>query len=202
MAIIYIYNLFFTKTFLIITKFIIFFYREELITMNNSTFLNIIVAVDKNWGIGRNNRLLTYLKGDMEYFRTVTQNSIVVMGYNTYLSLPKKPLSNRINIVLTKKNISLQDCFVINNINDLFKLLETININNEKNVFVIGGSSIYKQLIAFCNKLYITHINHIFHADTFFPQINENDWIVETIHPSVDIKNDSFEYVFKIYTRK
>lgn len=170
--------------------------------MNNSIFLNIIVAVDKKWGIGKNNRLLTYLKGDMEYFRYVTQNSIVVMGYNTYLSLPKKPLSNRINIVLTKKNIILQNCFVINNINDLFKLLETINKNNEKNVFVIGGSNVYKQLIDLCNKLYITYIDYVFHADTFFPHINENDWIVETIYPSVDNKSDSYKYVFKIYTRK
>jgi dihydrofolate reductase len=170
--------------------------------MNNSNFLNIIVAVDKKWGIGKNNRLLTYLKGDMEYFKNVTQNSIVIMGYNTYLSLPKKPLANRLNIVLTKKNITLQNCFVVNNINDLFKLLAIINIDNERKVFIIGGSSIYKQLLSYCNKVYVTHINYIFDADTFFPEIDVKEWKVETIYPDVYGKNDTYDYVFKVYTRK
>jgi dihydrofolate reductase len=170
--------------------------------MKNSTYFNIIVAVDKKWGIGKKNKLLTYLKGDMEYFRNITQNSIVVMGYNTYLSLTKKPLPNRLNIVLTKKDIALQNCYVVNNIDDLFRLLAKINKDNKRKVFIIGGSNVYKQLINYCDRLYITHIDNIFNADTFFPEIDEKEWKIETVYPNVDNTNDSYNYVFKIYKRK
>jgi dihydrofolate reductase len=170
--------------------------------MKKSTYLNIIVAVDKKWGIGKNNNLLTYLKGDMEYFRNITQNSIVVMGYNTYLSLTKKPLSNRLNIVLTKKDIALQNCYVVNNIDGLFRLLADINKDNKRKIFIIGGSNVYKQLIDYCDKLYITHIDNILNADTFFPKIDEKEWKIETVYPNVDNTNDSYNYVFKIYRRK
>jgi dihydrofolate reductase len=85
--------------------------------------MNIIVAVDRNMAIGLGNKLLTHLKPDMEYFRKTTEGNIVVMGYNTYMSLPKRPLKNRINIVITKKDIELEGAIVVHSVEELMSRL-------------------------------------------------------------------------------
>ena len=97
--------------------------------------INIIVAVDKNLGIGKNNKLLAHIKSDLEYFKRTTNGHIIVMGYNTYLSLPKKPLPNRLNIVLTKKDINLEGSIVVHSIDELFNKLK--KFGEDREVFIL-----------------------------------------------------------------
>ena len=120
--------------------------------------MNLIVAMDKNQAIGKNNGLLVHSKKDMEYFKEMTTGKIVVMGMNTYLSLPKKfrPLPNRLNIVVTRnRTVNNDGVLVARSMEELFSILRGMDTNN---VFVIGGASIYKELFPYCDKLYITRI--------------------------------------------
>lgn len=161
--------------------------------------MNMIVAVDKKWGIGKDNKLLAHIKCDLKYFKEVTKGHIVVMGYNTYLSLPIRPLPNRTNIVLTRKNIKLDDTHVVNSINELFELLK--EIKGDKEVFICGGASIYEQFLPYIDKLYITHIFHEFEADTFFPKVDDS-WEIENVNAGRENIDHEFPHVFTIYKRK
>lgn len=111
--------------------------------------MNFIVAVDKNWAIGKNNELLFFIKQDMQYFKKITQGKVVVMGINTLLGLPNsKPLKNRTNIVLTNKScVKEMDCIIVHSITELFK---TIKNYPEDDIFVIGGAKVYETLIPYC----------------------------------------------------
>ena len=155
--------------------------------------MNLIVAVDEKWGIGKNNELLISIPEDMKFFRTLTKNSIIIMGRKTLESFPNgKPLKNRENVVLTKSNIK-EDVTIFDSIEDVLNY-----VKNKENVFVVGGGSIYKQLLPYCEKAYVTKIKKDFNADTFFPNLDELiDW--EMIESS-DIKEwENIQYQFTIY---
>lgn len=161
--------------------------------------INIIVAVDKNLGIGKNNKLLAHIKSDLEYFKRTTNGHIIVMGYNTYLSLPKKPLPNRLNIVITKKNIKLEGSVVVHSIDELFNKLK--ELGEDREIFICGGESIYKQMMPYCDKLYITHVFDNFEADTFYPEISD-EWEVESINSTKENLLHKYPHVFAVYKRK
>lgn len=154
--------------------------------------MNLIVAVDNKNGIGKNNDLLISIPDDMKYFRDKTLNKVVVMGRKTLESFPdKKPLKNRTNIVLSSN--SIDNIISFNNIDDLLLFLKKYDSND---IFVIGGASIYKQLLPFCDTAYITEIDKDFNADVFFPELDSSWKLVE----SSDVKNyNGISYVFKIY---
>lgn len=155
--------------------------------------MNLIVAVDEKWGIGKNNDLLISIPEDMKFFRTLTKNSIIIMGRKTLESFPNgKPLKNRENVVLTKSNIK-EDVTIFDSIEDVLNY-----VKNKENVFVVGGGSIYKQLLPYCEKAYVTKIKKDFNADVFFPNLDELiDW--EMIDSS-DIKEwENIQYQFTIY---
>lgn len=155
--------------------------------------MNLIVAVDEKWGIGKNNDLLISVPEDMKFFRTLTKNSIIIMGRKTLESFPNgKPLKNRENVVLTKSNIK-EDVTIFDSIEDVLNY-----VKNKENVFVVGGGSIYKQLLPYCEKAYVTKIKKDFNADVFFPNLDEkDDW--EMIDSS-DIKEwENIQYQFTIY---
>ena len=155
--------------------------------------MNLIVAVDEKWGIGKNNDLLISIPEDMKFFRTLTKNSIIIMGRKTLESFPNgKPLKNRENVVLTKSNIK-EDVTIFDSIEDFLNY-----VKNKENVFVVGGGSIYKQLLPYCEKAYVTKIKKDFNADVFFPNLDEkDDW--EMIDSS-DIKEwENIQYQFTIY---
>lgn len=161
--------------------------------------INMIVAVDRNYGIGKNNKLLAHIPEDLKYFKKITNNNIIVMGYNTYMSLPIKPLPNRVNIVLTTKNIDIEGAIVVHNIDELMKELKKYN---DKKIFICGGASVYKQLMPYSNRLYLTHIFDEFDADTTFPMIDENIWEVEKIEGDFENINNKYPHIFTIYKRK
>lgn len=136
--------------------------------------MNFIVAVDNNYAIGYNGKLIYSLPSDLKYFKHQTKDKVVVMGANTYFSLPKRPLPNRVNIVLTKTIDNIEGAITCHSFNELFSVLESYNTND---VFVIGGASIYNKLMPYCSKAYITKINSSHDADTYINNIEElNNW--------------------------
>lgn len=141
--------------------------------------MNLIAAVDENWAIGYKNGLLVSIPEDMKFFRETTKGHIVVMGRKTLESFPGgNPLKNRVNIVFTRdKDYSKEGTLVVH---DIDELKDTLKRYVSEDVFVIGGGSIYEQLLPMCDTAYITKIEKGFKADTYFPNLdNDNEWYVE-----------------------
>ena len=134
--------------------------------------MNLIAAVDQNWGIGLKNQLLVRIPEDMKYFRQMTTGKVVVMGRKTLESFPGgQPLSNRTNIVLTTdQNYKMKNAVVVHSLEELFHNLQQYQ---SEDVFVIGGESIYRQLLDQCETAYITKIDYQYQADAWFPNLDE-----------------------------
>ena len=121
--------------------------------------MNFIVAVTNDYAIGKNNDLLFHLPTDLKYFKEKTLNKIVIMGEKTYHSLPKRPLPNRINIVLSDNpQFNDSNIIIVRNLSDLFAELKKFNSDD---IFVCGGASIYNLLMDYCDFAYVTKINKI-----------------------------------------
>jgi len=161
--------------------------------------LNIIVAIDKKNGIGKDNDLLADIKPDMKHFVKTTKNSVVVMGYNTYLSLPGGPLKNRLNIVLTRKDIEIPGCAVMHSIDEFLGKMNDLAEGRE--VFVIGGASIYEQFMEHADRLHITHIFDTFEADTYFPVIDDSWALVSSTADRENIEH-KHPHMFAVYEKK
>lgn len=161
--------------------------------------MNLIVAVDKNWAIGLGNQLLVSIPQDMKFFRETTKGKVVAMGRKTLESFPGgQPLKNRVNVVLTTdKDYKTKGITLVHSIEDM---VEELKKYEEEDVYVIGGETIYRQLLPYCKKAYITKIDHAYHADTFFPNLDEDpEWEMTKI--SDEQTYFDLEYVFTIYER-
>lgn len=136
---------------------------------------SIIVAADENNAIGKDNNLLCYLPNDLKYFKSVTQGYPVIMGRKTFESLPKGALPNRRNIVITRnKGLHFDSCEMVSSIEEAIELCK-----DEPMIFFIGGGTIYREAMKIADKLYLTRIHHVFEgADTFFPEINPEEWVL------------------------
>lgn len=160
--------------------------------------ISIIVAIAENRAIGKNNQLLWHLPEDLKRFKKITSGNTVIMGKKTWESLPIKPLPNRKNIVISD-NLSdtFQGCSTTYSIEEAVK-----ECNESGENFIIGGGSVYKQFLPYAQKLYITLIHKKFEADTFFPEIDLNEW--NEIERSEIFSNpaENFSYSFIIYQRK
>ncbi|MFW6289432.1 MAG: dihydrofolate reductase [Mariniphaga sp.] len=134
--------------------------------------ISIIVAVTQNFAIGRDNDLLFHLPNDLKRFKEITSGHSLIMGRNTLLSLPKWPLPNRRHIVITdSKQDNFKGCEMV------YSLDQAIDqVKDEKEAFVIGGGLVYRQFYPLAGKLYLTLVHKSFEADTFFPEIDFNDW--------------------------
>lgn len=163
----------------------------------------LIFAVDNNWNIGYDGDMLYKISEDLKRFRKLTEDNIIIMGRKTFESLPdKKPLPNRINIVITRdKEYKATGANVINSLEELFPLLQELNPNNEMENFIIGGGNIVKQTIEYCNKAYITKIFNSFDgADTFIPNLDLlHDWKI--VKESGAYNQDDLEYKYVDYIR-
>ena len=157
--------------------------------------MNAIVAVDKNWGIGKDNDLLFSIPEDMKFFRQTTLNKIVVMGANTLRSFPNgNPLKNRINIVLST-SIERDDCIVCKSLEQLFEELKKYP---SEDIFVIGGAMLYKTLLPYCKKVLVTKVNADGNAQVFFENLDKKDnWICESEGQA--IMTNGFEIKFTTY---
>lgn len=140
--------------------------------------MNLIVAVDKNWGIGCKNELLVSIPADMRFFRKETTNKVVVMGRRTLESFPNgQPLKNRVNIVITKKHVEIPGAIVVHSVEEA---LEVVKDYSSGDVYVIGGASIYEQMLPHCDKAFVTKVDFSYAADSYFPNLDEKpEWILE-----------------------
>ncbi|MDD6038087.1 MAG: dihydrofolate reductase [bacterium] len=143
--------------------------------------MNLIAAVDNNWAIGKNNQLLVSIPADMKFFRTETTGKVVVMGRKTLETFPNgQPLKNRTNIVLTRdKSYQVKDAIVVYSLEEL---REELKKYPSEDIYVIGGESIYRQLVDECDVAHITKIDFSYSADTYFPNLDEKpEWKITQI---------------------
>ncbi|MBQ3583115.1 MAG: dihydrofolate reductase [Lachnospiraceae bacterium] len=162
--------------------------------------MNLIVAVDKNWAIGNKGKLLISIPEDMKFFRETTTGNVVVMGKNTLKSFPNGlPLKNRVNIVLTTdKNFTAKDAVIVHNIDEA---LAEVKKYKTENVYVIGGSSVYEQMLEYCDTAYVTYIDYAYEADRYFPNLDTaSDWVLT--EESEEQTYFDVEYYFRKYERK
>ena len=156
--------------------------------------ISAIVAVDNNWGIGYNGDLLEKIPEDMKYFKELTTNNVVVMGRKTWDSLPKNPLPDRTNIIISNKgNLLLENGAIRLSLDDL--LLGITDF--EDDVFVIGGGQIYKELLPYCEKVYLTRIHKsLDNVDTYFPNLDKlDDWCFKCSHGVKTYKDFTYEFM-------
>lgn len=159
--------------------------------------ISIIVAIAENFAIGKNNDLLFHLPNDLKHFKDITSGHTIIMGRNTLLSLPKWPLPNRRHIVITDKQ---DDVFP--GCETVFSIAEAIEkVKDEKEAFIIGGGMIYKQFFPVAGKLYLTLVHKPFDADTFFPEVNYDEWNEVKREDFYDEKNN-FDYSYLDLERK
>lgn len=161
--------------------------------------MNLIVAVDKNWGIGKNNKLLVSIPSDMKFFRSETNGKVVVMGRKTLKSFPNgMPLKNRTNIVLTRdQNYQVKDTIVVH---DIPELLEELKKYPDDQIYVIGGGKVYEELLPYCNVAHVTKIDFAFEADTYFPDLDKmEEWQITAT--SDEQTYFDLEYSFVKYER-
>jgi len=159
--------------------------------------ISIIVAIARNYAIGKNNELLWHIPADLKRFKKITSGHQVIMGRLTYLSLPFRPLPNRRNIVITNvPGEVFEGCETVRSIEEAMVLC-----NDTVESFIIGGGSVYRQFLPVCNKLYLTVIDKDFDADTFFPQIDLSQWklIDKEDHFSDEITG--FKYSFLTFEK-
>jgi len=162
--------------------------------------MNMIVAVDKNWAIGCGNKLLVSIPADMKFFRETTTGKVVVMGRKTLESFPGgRPLKNRHNIVLTTAPGYQADGASI--VHSLEEMQSELKQHNTGDVYVIGGESIYRLLLPYCDTAYVTRIDHAYAADTYFPNLDEMaDWRLTGV--SEEQTYFDLEYVYARYERR
>ena len=169
--------------------------------------ISTIVCVDSNWGIGSNGDLLVHIPEDMKFFKEKTMTNVVVMGRKTFDSLPVKPLAGRVNCVITSKTDSIEynydDNYYLMSMNYVKEcFIPTFSTHDYINVFVIGGGSIYKELLPYCEKAYVTKVlNSYENADTYFPNLdNIPEWEIEC---QSEIKeHNGVRYQFYTYRKK
>ena len=161
--------------------------------------MNLIAAVDKNWAIGCKNKLLVSIPADMKFFRETTTGKVVVMGRKNLESFPNgMPLKKRTNIVLTHdKTYKVPDAILVHSMEELHEELKKYP---SEDIYVIGGETIYKQLLDECDVAHITKIDYEFEADAYFPNLDElPDWKIT--QDSEEQTYFDLEYYFYKYER-
>ena len=161
--------------------------------------MNAIVAVDKNWAIGNKGKLLVSIPSDQKNFRQITTGKVVILGRKTLDTFPnKQPLKNRTNIILTAdKNYQVKDAIIVHSIDELLEILKEYK---SEDIYVIGGDSVYRQMLPYCDTVHVTKIDHVFEADTYFPNLDKMDeWKIT--QDSEEQTYFDLEFVFQKYER-
>lgn len=162
--------------------------------------MNLIVAVDSNWAIGNKNQLLIRIPNDHKHFREETTGKVVVLGRKTLETFPQGlPLKNRINIILSKDpNFQVKDAIVVHSVEEL---LEELKQYDSEDVYIIGGESIYRQMLPYCDVAHVTKIDHAYEADTYFPNLDKaEEWVITA--DSDEQTYFDIPYYFVKYERK
>ena len=162
--------------------------------------MNVIAAVDNNWAIGYQGSLLVRIPSDQKMFREMTEGKVIVMGRKTLETFPQKqPLKNRINIVLSRnEEYTVKGALVVHSIKEL---MEELKKYDDADIFVVGGSSVYEQLLPYCDTAHITKIDYAYQADAYFPNLDAMpEW--ELTADSDEQTYFDLEYYFLKYQRK
>lgn len=157
--------------------------------------ITIIAAIGKNLELGYNNDLIWKIPEDLKFFRVNTMGKTIVMGLNTFNSLPKL-LTNRKHIVLTRKDIELDSSVIV--MHSIEELLKYIDNNNEE-IMIIGGAMIYNEMITYADKMILTEIDMNAKADVYFPDFSLMEWDREVIS---NHKYEDIDYSHVVYVRK
>ena len=161
--------------------------------------MKLIVAADRNWAIGKNNKLMWSIPADKKFFRETTQGNVVIMGRKTLESFPQgQPLKNRVNIVITRNpSYKVKDAVVVHSVEEAIE--ESRKYDGD--VFVIGGESIYRAMLPYCDTALVTRIDYAYEADTWFPNLDEDEeW--ELTDEGEEQTCFDLEYAFTRYERK
>jgi dihydrofolate reductase len=159
--------------------------------------ISIIVAIAENYAIGKNNDLLWHIPEDLKRFRRLTTGHAVIMGKRTWESLPRKPLPDRKNIVITDDpSDHFEGCTMAFSIEDSLLKMDRSDEN-----FIIGGASVYRQFLPYADRLYITWVHKSFEGDVFFPEIRFEDWKVISTEEMVPTGSNDFYRTNVIYER-
>ena len=161
--------------------------------------IRVIVAVDKNWAIGKDGKLLNNIPDDQRFFRQTTTNQVVIMGRKTLESLPGgKPLPNRTNVILTR-NEDFRDPDVL----VAHSVQEALDLAQEKgaDIYIAGGSEIYEQMLNYCDEAYVTFIDYAYQADTYFPNLDKmSEWVL--VAESEEQTHFDIVYYYRQYVRR
>ena len=140
--------------------------------------MNLIVNVDRNWAIGYRGKLLVSIPEDMKFFRSETTGKVVVLGRKTLDTFPGgQPLKNRTNIILTRNpNYQVKGAIICHSVEEV---LEELKKYNSEDVYIIGGESIYKEFLPYCDVAHVTRTDHVYDADAWFPNLEEDPaWVL------------------------
>ncbi|GIZ16238.1 dihydrofolate reductase [Capnocytophaga catalasegens] len=160
--------------------------------------LTLIAAIGQNNSLGKNNQLLWHLPNDFKRFKTLTLGHNIIMGRKTFESLPKL-LPNRKHIIISKQvDYTPAQCIVVSSVEEALAQAK----KDDENPFVIGGGIIYSLMLPLAKRLEITQVHHNFDADTFFPEIDLNQWDLAYYEPHYKDDKHAFDYTFKTYIRK
>ena len=163
-----------------------------------SKTLSIIVAIAEDYGIGYKNELLAHISNDLKRFKEITAGNTVVMGRNTWFSLPRRPLPNRQNIVISN-NAGEQ----FEGADTAYSIEEAIDCCPENSEsFIMGGAMVYKQFFEKADKLYITRIKKSFEADTYFPTITPEEWEIESESETFLDEKSGLEYQYVNFIKR
>lgn len=169
--------------------------------------MKLVVAVDKNWGIGFKGELLARVRADLRYFQSLTKGNVVILGSKTLSTFPGgRVLKDRTNIVLSRRQeYQPEGAIVCRSIEDLLSELKNFD---DDNVYVIGGATVYEQLLPYCNTAYITKFDKSFECDAYFPNLDLSDeWVLDCVgeaqrtNPETDTEKD-MDFYFCTYKRK
>ena len=161
--------------------------------------ISLIVAMDRNRVIGASNQLPWHLPEDLKYFKKITTGHPIVMGRKTRDSIGRN-LPNRENVVITRNSDYVCDgCTIFNSIDEFYKWSN--KQHHEEEIFIIGGAELFVETLGKTDRLYITQIDHEFEGDTFFPELNWDEWkLVDEQEGIVDEKN-IYPHSFYVYER-
>lgn len=161
--------------------------------------MNLIAAVDRKWGIGRNGRLLVSIPSDRKLFQEETTGKVIVMGRKTLETLPNKmPLPNRVNVILSgKPDFQAKGAVVTHSMEETLSLLTAYPPDD---IFIIGGAQIYRAFLPYCDTAHVTYIDYEYEADAYFPNLDrQKDW--KLCIESEEQTYFDIEYYFRMYRR-
>lgn len=162
--------------------------------------MNLIVAVDQNWGIGYKGDLLVSIPQDKRYFQEMTMGGVILGGRKTMESIPGgTTLKGRVNMILTsKQNYHFSDAVILHSVEEA---LEQLKEYPQEKIYIIGGGIVYQEFLPYCDRAYVTKIDYAYQADTWFPNLDlSEEW--EMTHDSEEQTYYDLEYYFTLYQRK